>query len=930
MTSPIGTVGPAPSTIVHQTGLTAATTISMEPSTSTPTPSTSAPQGITHFMSLADKLLQMERSATLTIADAINTIHGAQKMHAVTYESMYEELLDTHQRVYDRDVEKAALFDRNRILNRQVKDLKEVISSLNLQLREAQEQLRQKSVVATMVCERCAQMELTVTTSTTVAPISLPTHGIPTTYSGGVSLASHTLTGSHEQTEVVTSMPLPPHGVFPSPLPGRRYVGASTSALLMPATPFVSSSAPIQPHPNIYSSHFGTLPHAIAYTSSFAISFPSPRLFFRFYPAKPCFVLISFCRDLKESFQKIKEAIFIAQQKQKAAANKHRRALAFKENDWVLLKFPKARLRHTTGKNPTGHQKYYAKLAKRYYDPFQILKPINEMAYQLKLPKHWLIHNAFHVSLLKPYKGEPPKETITEDPPEVEGQEEVLQPESVLRYEDKVLRSACKGADAVFHMAAPDSSINNFNLHYSVTVEGTRNVVKACISNNVHKLIYTSSPSAVFDGVSAIVNGDESMPYPERHDIYSETKAQAEAIVLAANGKSGLITCALRPSSIFGPGDKLLVPSLVAAARSGKMKFILGDGKNMYDFTYVENVAHAHVCAEKALDVYNCHGGDAAAGKAYFITNKEPIQFWEFMSEILEGLGYERPKIHLPVKLLMPVACLVAWTFEHLPFLFGGKPPQFTPSRLRLVSSWRTFKCDRAAQLIRYHPVIPLEEGMRRTVNSFSHLRAQPKGVKSREFSASSKSHRLLVSNLFLWRNVRNSLIFGVAVSALLYYFLISSVTVISAVSKLLLVLTAFLFLLNFLPTSVFVSQWKFLASTCFEVPEDRMNLASKWLRNTWNDAWNTLEDAVHKRNFVSLGKVLLFGFVMKVLGRYSFATVMITGWVLLFFVFYVYDRYESEIDSFFESMKEFLFQKHAILMEKVSYFQQESKNKGH
>ncbi|MCO5586740.1 hypothetical protein L7F22_040682 [Adiantum nelumboides] len=123
MTSPIGNVGPTPSTIVHQTGLTAATTISMEPSTSTPTPRTSAPQGITHFMSRADKLLQMERSATLTIADAINTIHGAQKIHAVTYESMYEELLDTHQRVYDRDVEKAALFDRNRILNRQVTSL---------------------------------------------------------------------------------------------------------------------------------------------------------------------------------------------------------------------------------------------------------------------------------------------------------------------------------------------------------------------------------------------------------------------------------------------------------------------------------------------------------------------------------------------------------------------------------------------------------------------------------------------------------------------------------------------------------------------------------------------------------------------------------------------------------------------------------------
>ena len=88
-----------------------------------------------------------------------------------------------------------------------------------------------------------------------------------------------------------------------------------------------------------------------------------------------------------------------------------------------------------------GHQKYYAKLAKRYYGPFQILRCINETAYKLKLPNYWLIHNAFHVSLLKPYKGEPPHEPVHEDPPEIEGQEEILQPECILQHEDKMLHN---------------------------------------------------------------------------------------------------------------------------------------------------------------------------------------------------------------------------------------------------------------------------------------------------------------------------------------------------------------------------------------------------------------------------------------------------------------------------------------------------------
>ena len=75
---------------------------------------------------------------------------------------------------------------------------------------------------------------------------------------------------------------------------------------------------------------------------------------------------------------------------------------------------------------PTGHQKYYAKLAKRYYGPFQVLKPINETAYKLKLPRTWLIQNAFHVSLLKPYKGDPPTDPIVEEPLDFEDEEEIL------------------------------------------------------------------------------------------------------------------------------------------------------------------------------------------------------------------------------------------------------------------------------------------------------------------------------------------------------------------------------------------------------------------------------------------------------------------------------------------------------------------------
>lgn len=82
-----------------------------------------------------------------------------------------------------------------------------------------------------------------------------------------------------------------------------------------------------------------------------------------------------------------------------------------------------------------------------------------------------------------------------------------------LRDKSQVVK-AFQGAEVVFHMAAPDSSINNHQLQYSVNVQGTQNVIDACVDVGVKRLIYTSSPSVVFDGVHGILNGTESMAYP--------------------------------------------------------------------------------------------------------------------------------------------------------------------------------------------------------------------------------------------------------------------------------------------------------------------------------------------------------------------------------------------------------------------------------
>lgn len=144
----------------------------------------------------------------------------------------------------------------------------------------------------------------------------------------------------------------------------------------------------------------------------------------------------------------------------------------------------------------------------------------------------------------------------------------------------------------------------------------------------------TTKTPVVFEGQD-LVNADEALPYASRPmDYYTATKIEGERMALAANSES-LATCALRPSGIFGEGDTVMVPTLVRQARAGKMKYIIGDGKNEWDLTYVGNVAQAHLLAAEQLAP-----GAPAAGQAFFITNQEPVPFWAFTGDLLEGLGY--------------------------------------------------------------------------------------------------------------------------------------------------------------------------------------------------------------------------------------------------------------------------------------------------
>lgn len=289
-----------------------------------------------------------------------------------------------------------------------------------------------------------------------------------------------------------------------------------------------------------------------------------------------------------------------------------------------------------------------------------------------------------------------------------------------LRKAEEVV-AAVEGCDVVIHVATATPTSENAldkELMDGVNVRGTYNVVEACRHAGVRRLVYTSSASVVFTGDDLDGVDESSVGYAAKpHDHYTATKIEGERIVLAANG-ARLATCALRPSGIFGEGDTVMVPTMVRQAKAGKMKYIIGSGRNLWDLTYVGNVAQAHVQAAEKLDV-----GSEAAGQAFFITNQEPVPFWQFTGDLLEGLGYERPSRRLPLGLVLAIAMLFEYVIRPLLSPIARLSSDFTVFRVRIVTRQRAFCCDKARRVLGYVPRVSVREGLARTVAHFAHLR---------------------------------------------------------------------------------------------------------------------------------------------------------------------------------------------------------------
>ncbi|MGA2319676.1 MAG: NAD-dependent epimerase/dehydratase family protein [Solirubrobacteraceae bacterium] len=261
----------------------------------------------------------------------------------------------------------------------------------------------------------------------------------------------------------------------------------------------------------------------------------------------------------------------------------------------------------------------------------------------------------------------------------------------------EAMRSGAGGCEIAFHAAANAADWGKPDDFQKGNVQGTSNALEACSEAGIRRFLHIGTEAALFAG-KPLVDVDETAPLrPDSRALYSASKARAEQLVLAAN-RDGFETVVVRPRFVWGLGDTTLLPRMVELARSGRFAWI-GGGHHPTSTTHIENVLEGLVLGATR----------GRPGNAYFITDGDPVDFRDFVSELLATQGVQAPSRSIPVPLAAMLARggETAWSLLQLP----GRPP------LTLLAYWIsaqqcTIKIDKAREHLDYRPVKTIADGL--------------------------------------------------------------------------------------------------------------------------------------------------------------------------------------------------------------------------
>ncbi len=232
---------------------------------------------------------------------------------------------------------------------------------------------------------------------------------------------------------------------------------------------------------------------------------------------------------------------------------------------------------------------------------------------------------------------------------------------------------------------------------YEANVKGTKNVIEACLDNRVKRLVHISSPSIYTEAKNKFLISEEGVVENNQLNYYIKSKILAERLVNNVDNEK-LETVILRPRGLFGVGDTSIIPRIINANKKIGVP-VFNEGQNVVDVTYVGNVSKAvelAIVSEKAI------------GKAYNITNGEPMAFKAIIEILFKELGYQPNYRNMNLKFIFSVASVIERVFKLLRIT---KEPILTKYTVITLGYSQTLDISRAKEDLGYEPIYSIQEG---------------------------------------------------------------------------------------------------------------------------------------------------------------------------------------------------------------------------
>lgn len=252
-------------------------------------------------------------------------------------------------------------------------------------------------------------------------------------------------------------------------------------------------------------------------------------------------------------------------------------------------------------------------------------------------------------------------------------------------------------SDIFIHTAGYVEFWGNYQQMYKTNVEGTLKALR--VAQKAKHFIYISTAS-VYNSFKDKKNVEENTQYPKRYaNYYAQTKSEAEQVVIKYSSKFEKVTI-VRPHAIYGPGDRILVPRILASIKKNRA-FIIGRGENHFSVTHVGNICYGVSLIinsqKKGLTIYN-------------LTDKEPLSINYIYQRLFTALELKIQILHLPYFFAKPLASILETTYH---MIKSTKSPLLTADMTRQFTQESTLSLGKITAELKYNPPYVDEDGFR-------------------------------------------------------------------------------------------------------------------------------------------------------------------------------------------------------------------------